>query len=179
MSFLDFTDADLIALTRQRRAERAAAVAAARPTTARFSILDQLAKPPDPSAPPFDPTEPPPPERFRPAGWEPMKPERWCEPMTPVVRSHGARRRGRAWRLAQWELGVRWCCYCAVRMTLGRGYSHSATLEHREPITLGGAEDDQSNWAVSCARCNHAKGALTEAEFLAIRGGEAFPVPWS
>lgn len=93
---------------------------------------------------------------------------------TPRYRKRQATR----WRKAQWDLGVRHCCYCGVHMAWKIGHPHSCTTEHRQPLALGGA-DDVSNWALSCYQCNDAKGALTEEEFLAVRGGTAFPVPWS
>lgn len=157
MGFLDFTDADLIALTRQRRTERREALAAARPATIRFSRLDILA---------CEAVEPP---RSGVLGTEAGRRQ---------VGAIRRKRRAKRFRLAAWEAGLRHCCYCGVYMTLRRCEPTSATTEHRTPLVLGGA-DDESNFAVTCYRCNDEKGELTEAEFLVVRGGGAFPIPWS
>jgi 5-methylcytosine-specific restriction endonuclease McrA len=164
MGYCDFSDAELRALTRLRRreaAERRLAEIAARPIR-RFSVLYQLAEPADP-----DPLD--------------------GEEDAHAIALHLVRRRSRrsrrskvmqGFKLRAWESGVRNCCYCAVAMTLRLTLPETATCEHRLPRSRGGADEDR-NFALSCSRCNNAKGNMTEGEFLEARGGTSFPIPWS
>jgi 5-methylcytosine-specific restriction endonuclease McrA len=154
MGYCDFSDAELRALTRLRRreaAERRLAEIAARPIR-RFSVLYQLAEPADP------------------------------EPLDGEERRRSPRSRRskimQGFKLRAWESGVRNCCYCAVAMTLRLALPETATCEHRLPRSRGGADEDH-NFALSCSRCNNAKGNMTEGEFLEARGGTSFPIPWS
>lgn len=62
------------------------------------------------------------------------------------------------------------CVYCQKPTLLPEDAptpgSRVATLEHRTPLARGGT-NERDNLAVACNPCNHAKGDLTEAEFIA------------
>ena len=51
------------------------------------------------------------------------------------------------------------CPYCTVPLTV-----RAATVEHRKPISRGGA-DHLSNIDATCEPCNRGKGSLTRNEF--------------
>lgn len=50
------------------------------------------------------------------------------------------------------------CCYCDRPMVKEPLTPASATLEHRVPISLGGARMHPDNIAVACKACNEARG---------------------
>jgi hypothetical protein len=63
------------------------------------------------------------------------------------------------------------CCeYCdrEVRLDLPPTAPARATADHRTPRCRGG-RNVRANIAIACAGCNHAKGPLTEQEFLSCR----------
>lgn len=131
------TDAEMRALTRQRRAEtRAQRLQIA---TLRFSGVSAEFVYPDQGR-----------------AW--------------VVISRGGRsssRRYRGWKEREWRDGRRHCTYCGVKMNLNQGHPHSFTVDHREPLGLGG-DDDPGNWVGACWTCNNRKGSMTENEFRAL-----------
>lgn len=127
-----------------RQRRREAAASRARPQPVRFTVLASIE-------------------------WSPPT----CE-IEGVVTSRRRKRQARAWKLNMWGLGVRHCCYCRVEMTLRLERPNTATVEHRHPLALGGA-DDATNWAISCLACNNAKGELTEGEFLSLRAARGDP----
>lgn len=57
------------------------------------------------------------------------------------------------------------CYYCGQSFGLGL---RMATKDHKLPRSRGGGSA-MSNLAAACARCNTAKGSLTEDEFRAVR----------
>lgn len=139
MAYMDWTDAEVIALTRERRAE-----AKARKTS---NVV-----------------------RFSAKGDE-FTPSISCGPS--VMRSKA---RAKAWRRQQWREGNRTCFYCQCQLQniprVVRQCVHvartSVTVDHRQPIALGG-DDAPWNYAMCCWACNNAKGALTEAEFRSVQ----------
>lgn len=92
-----------------------------------------------------------------------------------VTRSKARMKR---WRERQWRLGYRCCEYCGVAMVLPPSKQpkiyipvpHLVTVDHRHPLSLGGA-DHAGNFAMCCWKCNNLKGAMTEAEFRVLLGG--------
>ncbi len=66
-----------------------------------------------------------------------------------------------------WKAGVRSCFYCQRMMTGNIGTPSKVTVDHREPISRGGA-DHASNWVLACLDCNGRKADLTESEFRAL-----------
>lgn len=79
---------------------------------------------------------------------------------------HRLTARGPVSRLFKEQRGL--CFYCGRAMHLIGEWSHPlfATLEHRTPRILGGA-DNGSNFAASCSQCNSIKSGMPEPEFLA------------
>lgn len=61
------------------------------------------------------------------------------------------------------------CFYCGGLMTWRSKNANRVTLEHRQPLGRGG-NDERSNWAAACKRCNEEKGSLTEAEYRLLLG---------
>jgi hypothetical protein len=57
------------------------------------------------------------------------------------------------------------CCYCGVRF--GRSKNVRMTMDHGLPISRGGGAD-VANLRLCCYACNHAKGPLTETEFMQL-----------
>lgn len=45
------------------------------------------------------------------------------------------------------------------------------TVDHRHPVGLGG-DDAAWNFVIACFRCNNRKGFMTEAEFRTLRANE-------
>lgn len=129
MGFLDTTDAEIIALTRQRRREAQARRIAALPPPIRFTVLDGTL----------------------------------CR-----LRDRGL---ARIWRMQRWREGNRSCAYCGVKTVRQRGLPTSGTVDHKDPLSDGGA-DGPWNWAVACWLCNNRKGVLPEAVFRALLAQE-------
>ena len=57
------------------------------------------------------------------------------------------------------------CCWCGVQCVPESNQSNSATIEHIQPRSLGGA-DDPENYAMSCSRCNNKRGTLSVEDFM-------------
>ncbi len=64
------------------------------------------------------------------------------------------------------------CCWCGIHCRPEPNYKDSATIEHVQPRSLGGA-DEWENYAMACAGCNHRRGVLSVEDMLAGR----FPKP--
>lgn len=73
-----------------------------------------------------------------------------------------------------WLAGLRACHYCARKLTLERECTDSATVDHKTPISRGGA-NAAANYALACWACNQVKGDMTEAEFSAAILAELDP----
>jgi 5-methylcytosine-specific restriction endonuclease McrA len=58
------------------------------------------------------------------------------------------------------------CCWCGVQCVTESNQSNSATIEHIQPRSLGGA-DEQENYAMACSRCNNKRGTLSVESMLA------------
>lgn len=56
------------------------------------------------------------------------------------------------------------CCWCGDLCTPQRNKYNSATIEHVTPQSEGGA-DDWENYAMSCNRCNNARGTRSAERF--------------
>jgi 5-methylcytosine-specific restriction endonuclease McrA len=163
MAYMDWTDAEVVALTRERRRERllglymaeevdVPAVRAAYmrlhgsplpegPTVVRFSVLDK------PSV-----------------GFRAV-----VQVFNVTDRRAGAAKR---WREREWRAGVRTCHYCGEKMVCppknGPCGPMAATVDHRHPLVLGG-DDAPWNWVMACWTCNNDKGGLSEEEFISNR----------
>lgn len=101
-----------------------------------------------------------------------------CGPAPTIRRKQAAK----AWRVREWRGGNRHCFYCTTRTVLGaigKGRKAAArqnesppknlaTVDHREPLALGG-DDAPWNWVIACWACNNDKGSMTEAQFQAYR----------
>ena len=135
MGYCDHTDAEIRALTRQRRDE------------ARLRRLAALAQP------------------LRFSGGS-VEFRREISGAGAVVRSKSA---ATSFRRRMWKAGVRACFYCQGLMTGNIGKPSKCTVDHREPLSRGGA-DHESNWVLACLSCNGAKADMTEAEFRAVVG---------
>jgi 5-methylcytosine-specific restriction endonuclease McrA len=64
------------------------------------------------------------------------------------------------------------CYYCRCLTQLPTGderCSHTATIDHKTPISKGGRKASMANLALCCYACNQAKGDSTEEEFRAAR----------
>jgi len=57
------------------------------------------------------------------------------------------------------------CCWCGCHTTPLRDAANSATTEHIIPRSLGGS-DDSENLAMSCNRCNNARGNASVEDFI-------------
>jgi HNH endonuclease len=55
------------------------------------------------------------------------------------------------------------CCYCSVKFSSKK--TQRMTMDHGVPISRGGGADT-GNLRLCCYACNHAKGPLTETEFV-------------
>jgi hypothetical protein len=58
------------------------------------------------------------------------------------------------------------CCWCGVQCVPESNQSNSATIEHIQPRSLGGA-DDPENYAMACSRCNNKRGSISVEDMLA------------
>lgn len=54
------------------------------------------------------------------------------------------------------------CAYC------GQAISDSYHIDHKDPVSRGGT-NDPSNLQATCPKCNMAKGAMTDEEFLTCK----------
>jgi 5-methylcytosine-specific restriction endonuclease McrA len=62
------------------------------------------------------------------------------------------------------------CFYCHGRMIMTqKKCPDRATTDHKLPVVLGG-KNGYANIVAACSKCNGLKGALTAAEFIALRG---------
>lgn len=57
------------------------------------------------------------------------------------------------------------CCWCGCETTDVRKVWNASTIEHVMPKSVGGS-DDPENLAMSCNRCNNARGNMTVDEFM-------------
>lgn len=157
MGYLDSSDAELIALTRLRREQRAK-----RGNDPRFLIQREAL------------------EAFRygtrnTIRYSTDRSAEFAPKIAPASLGNSRRRSSyRGWRTGQFHAGNRWCHYCEVKMTLPlrkrEGYVCSpitATVDHRTPLSRFGA-DDPSNWVMCCSACNNKKADMTEEEFRAF-----------
>lgn len=144
MGYLDFSDAELRALTRLRRAELKARRDAARPETIRYSAKN------------MDPVE------FVPV---------ISATVGGPSRQKG---RYKAWRNNQFLNGNTKCAYCSVELAplprkVPKGWKPPmdlGTVDHHDPLALGGT-DHPENWRMCCWECNNLKGKMPPEEFLA------------
>lgn len=58
------------------------------------------------------------------------------------------------------------CCWCGTECVETANLPNSATIEHVQPRSLGGA-DEWENYAMACAKCNHKRGTLSVEDMLA------------
>lgn len=80
--------------------------------------------------------------------------------------------KGQDWRRKRFKKQAGNCAYCGVPMVIEpQGSRPLATLDHVIPISRGG-EHHWENAVCACEKCNHSKGDLTAAEFVASNGGE-------
>lgn len=75
-------------------------------------------------------------------------------------------------RRSLWRSRKRRCHYCDVMLTLARDGPNSMTLDHRIPLSRGGL-NKPFNYVPACARCNNAKGSMTEAEYRLLMARQA------
>lgn len=139
MGYLDYSDAWMRALTRERRRERAARKAG---HVVRYSPDGDTA---------------------RIISYEFKK-----GVALPGGGRSGSKRQS-VWRRNELAKGNRWCAYCGCEVSddLPEGHPHRATTDHRHPKALGGW-DVGANYAMACFTCNNRKGRMTEAEFRAL-----------
>jgi hypothetical protein len=64
------------------------------------------------------------------------------------------------------------CCWCGTQCVPESDRQNSATIEHIQPRSLGGA-DDQENYAMACSRCNNKRGSISMEDMLAKISGDA------
>lgn len=160
MCYLDWTDAEVFALTRERRREHLLRLhmqepqdveAVARAYKRLHGVeMRQVADPIRFSGPSAE---------FK------------CQKIT-VVRGNSRRRKSsyKTWRVAQWVGGNRCCYYCrsqTVKTSKTLNNPFLMTVDHKQPLALDG-EDQEHNWVVCCWQCNNDKGVLTEAEFRTV-----------
>lgn len=138
MSYLDSSDAQLIALTRLRREEARALMDYLRQQHEhlRFYAIPKVK---------LDPIE---------AAWREPVPVYRLDWPPPHVE----------WKRYQWSLGYRKCGYCRCHMTLAPNTADTCTVDHRKALALGG-KDEEANWILACSWCNTRKGVMTEEEF--------------
>lgn len=58
------------------------------------------------------------------------------------------------------------CCWCGVECRPEPDHKDSATIEHVQPRSLGGA-NSWENYAMACAHCNHRRGVTSIEDFMA------------
>lgn len=144
-SYLDTSDAEIIALTRQRRAEagerrvlvRQAHEGLTFPATAQ-GLQDQIE-----------------------AAWR-ERDHTWGA--SPHL----------VWKREQWEAGNRHCAYCGMRTTRDTNTERTCTVDHRKPRAFGGP-DVPENWLIACSLCNNRKGLMSETAFRALLAAENTP----
>lgn len=71
-------------------------------------------------------------------------------------------------RRSLWMRKFRRCYYCELRLTLSPGKPNTMTLDHKIPLVRGGL-NRPFNYVPACRACNNDKGAMTEAEYWALR----------
>lgn len=159
MGFCDTTDAEVIALTLERRRGELLTAYMAEPMDQEkvqraYQRLHGHSMPVEPV-------------RFSMTGGDEFAPA--------IAIMHISTRRktaAKAWRIRQWQSGNRDCYYCKVRMERvprkGLPGPLCVTVDHKEPLVLGG-DDAPWNWVLACWSCNNKKGALTEAEYRLLR----------
>lgn len=61
-----------------------------------------------------------------------------------------------------------YCYLCGGKMTLGKWYSNTATIEHVIPKSrcFSGYERKRKNLKAACRDCNAKKGSMTPDEYL-------------
>jgi 5-methylcytosine-specific restriction endonuclease McrA len=156
---------------RARRIVEARAKKAAKPRCEKPTVV--VAFIPEPVEAPLIATpreSPPQPVRYS-VAWEGPGDE-FSPTIAVVPVSCGRSPASKRWRLRQWHEGNRRCSYCTVKLTPakkdGQCTETTATVDHAQPLALGGL-DMALNWLMCCWRCNNEKGAMTEAEFRALR----------
>lgn len=151
MGYIDFSDAELRALTRQRRAELAERRRAAQPPTIRVS-----------------------------AQGDEFTPSIWCCWSAPVRRKAAYKAwRIRQWREGNRNCFYCETKLMMPPRKQPPGWKappNMATLDHREPLSRDG-DDAAWNWVMCCWDCNNKKGKMTEAAFRAWLTFYASPVP--
>ena len=58
------------------------------------------------------------------------------------------------------------CCWCGIHCRPESNHKDSATIEHVEPRSLGGA-DEWDNYAMACSACNGKRGVLSVEDMIA------------
>jgi 5-methylcytosine-specific restriction endonuclease McrA len=66
------------------------------------------------------------------------------------------------------------CCWCGVKTTDLRKVRHASTIEHVLPKSLGGS-NEWENLAMSCEKCNNARGNMSADEFIEKLTGSSTP----
>lgn len=138
-SYLESSDADLIALTRLRRAER------------RHTLVEQT--PCLRIAAEHRSTE------FR---------IHIAEPGASANRSKARMQawRRRMWKAG--VRACRYCREQMTKIPkFGPPPPSSVTVDHVEPLSAGG-RDEASNYAMCCSRCNNRKGSMSESEYRSV-----------
>jgi 5-methylcytosine-specific restriction endonuclease McrA len=75
----------------------------------------------------------------------------------------------RAFKIDDWSARGNKCCYCLERIPL-----EAVTADHAIPLWSGGLTK-RENIRAACARCNRAKGPLTEKQFRSILSSPDVP----
>lgn len=142
-SYLDTSDAEIIALTRRRRAELAQRreLACEAHEGLSFPAIAQTLQ---------DQIE---------AAWR-ERDDSWN-----VFAPH------LIWKRDQWKAGNRHCGYCGVRTTRDINTPRTCTVDHRKPRAFGGQEVPE-NWIIACSECNNRKGLMSEANFRLLLASE-------
>ncbi len=139
MGYLDTTDAEIIALTREHRA-------------AAKAKRDEARQAHEAQAFPFLPLHVLEPIE---ASWRDHD-DQWGRHPVHIQ-----------WKRDQWESGNHHCGYCGVRMCRLPNLPRTCTVDHRKPRALGG-KDVPENWLLACYDCNQRKGTMSESAFRAI-----------
>jgi len=172
VGYLDIDDAWLIALTRQRRREHLMTLVMREPQDD-AEVLVAYARVHGCGALP--------PLHLETIRFSAAEPSAEFVAICCVPANGRCREASKAWRVGQWHAGNRNCTYCGVKTVKatkdGIATPLTCTVDHKEPITLGG-DDAAWNWAICCWGCNNRKGAMTEAEFRALLAMEASPPAW-